>query len=135
MSVASAPAWAASLNSGKIAFATGDPLHVWTVKPNGKALHDLNAGTPADKTYCSPELSPDGARIAYVDWGTKPPLDPPSSSSDSSIVIANADGTGAHVIPTAVEQGYFCINNLTWSPDGHHLAFPGYAANAIPSTT
>src|SRR3954471_23310833 len=119
MSVASAPAWAASLNSGKIAFATGDPLHVWTVKPNGKALHDLNAGAPADKTYCSPALSPDGTRIAYVDLGTKPPLEPPTSnSSDSSIIIANSDGSGARVIPDAMEQSYFCFNDLSWSPDG-----------------
>src|SRR3954468_9414647 len=90
MAFTTAPALAA--NSGKIAFASGNPFHIWTVKPNGKALHDLNAGAPADKTYCSQALSPDGARIAYVDLGTKPPLDPPSSSSDSSIVIANSDG-------------------------------------------
>src|SRR4051794_17105291 len=94
MAFTAAPALAA--NSGKIAFASGNPMHIWTVKPNGKALHDLTGGAPADKAYCSPALSPDGGRIAYVDRGTKPPLDPPTSnSSDSSIIIANSDGSGA----------------------------------------
>src|SRR3954454_7342211 len=91
MAFTTAPALAA--NSGKIAFASGNPLHIWTVKPNGKALHDLNAGAPAAKTYCSPALSAAGTRIAYAVWGTKPPLEPPTSnSSDSSIIIANSDG-------------------------------------------
>ena len=119
-----APALAAS-NAGHIAFASGDPSHIWTVKPNGKGLRDLNAGAPADKSYCGPALSPDGTRIAYVD-GSKPPLDPPTDNSSwSSLVVANSDGTAARTIGAAYVFAPFCDHGLSWSPDGHTVAYFG----------
>src|SRR4051812_11099456 len=97
--IVAGPASAAS-NGGRIAFAPGYPLHIWRAKPNGRGLRDLKAGAPADKTYCSPALTRDGTRIAYVDSGTSPPLAAPDSGF-SSLIVANPDGSGARVIPNA----------------------------------
>ena len=123
----SAPAWGA--NGGKIAFGSGDPIHIWTVKPNGKGLRDLNSGAPADKRYCAPALSPDGTRIAYVDYATRPPLSDPNSSW-SSLMVANSDGSGAYAIQTAWVFGSLCLHTLSWSPDGRSIAYTGSAPTA-----
>jgi dipeptidyl aminopeptidase/acylaminoacyl peptidase len=66
--------------------------------------------------------SPDGLRIAYervIDPGT----------SASAIVIADPDGSDAHVIELAsLGSGAamtFVSSDVLWSPDGRHLLFWG----------
>ena len=113
---------ASASNGGLIAFGSGSPTHVWTVKPNGKAARDLNAGDP--KTYCAPALSPDGTRIAYVDYDTHPPLSP-ANESVSTLVVANSDGSAARSISAAWVFASTCLNTLSWAPDGHQIAYAG----------
>jgi serine/threonine protein kinase len=58
-------------------------------------------------------LSPDGKQLAFV----RP------SSSESSLIVANIDGTGERKIATRRLPAYFSfVGGPTWSPDGKTIA-------------
>jgi TolB protein len=110
---AAEPAW--SPDGAKIAFVLGPPEHltayagdgdIYLVNADGTGLVRVNTGLES----ASPAWSPDGTRVVFTkDQGT-------------SLVIMNADGTGAEELRLKGEA-YPPYQSPTWSPDGTELAF------------
>ena len=89
----------------------------------------------ANKKYLasgwSPEWSPDGSRIAYVEWN------PESTEYFEGIAVINPDGSGHEFLyqydPDKIETYIYLDQNgvadqteairLAWSPDGRYIAF------------
>lgn len=64
----------------------------------------------------SPNVSPDGQRIAYI--GTI------STSSQQALFVANADGTSATPLNfEGVISPFPTFSSISWSPDGRRIAF------------
>jgi TolB protein len=76
---------------------------VFTAKTDGSDRQLIARGA------FDPAWSPDGNRIAYVRF----------DRSGGSVVVANADGTGAHALTSSPRQE----SEPAWSPDGTRLAF------------
>jgi eukaryotic-like serine/threonine-protein kinase len=84
---------------------------VWKVRPDGSQATQLVRGLTN-----TPEVSPDGAYVAYrVDWGTSPRL----------MVARVADG-GPVPFQVQLSAGdFFSVGRARWLPDGHAIAFVG----------
>ena len=81
---------------------------------NSDGTHERELFRHAD----SPAWSPDGRKIAFV---RRPN---PTRSTDSSIYIASADGSGARRV-----VGHFA-QDPAWSPDGRRIAFASFRSAA-----
>jgi TolB protein len=93
--------------NGPIAYASGGSIHV--VDPSG-TTHDLGAlaASSGDGGYCcNLSWSPDGRRLLVV--------------SDTEVVVAKPDGTGAVVLTTASDH---LAGMPAWSPDSTRIAMP-----------
>ena len=123
------PAW--SPDGNQIVFAQADSFdpsqgtqfgeQLFVVHPDGTGLWQLT-NDPIDVNDHSPAFSPDGKTIAYAQWINNNP------ANAGSIWLMNSDGTDAH--PLASVSGY--PSGLSWSPDGHAVAF---ACNSAPFVT
>ena len=94
---------------GNVLYAAADG-DIYAVDTASNKAHALVAGSATDS---SPIYSPDGARFAFVR------RDPGSSST--SIVLANADGSGLREITGPPED----VAGMALSPDGTKLAVVG----------
>ena len=90
---------------------TGTPA---VMNADGSARHDLSLPQAANE---GPVWSPDGKQIAYGENS--------STSPPEKIVVANADGSGAHEIGSGYDPA--------WSPDGSKIAFTSLACGG-PTT-
>jgi TolB protein len=93
------------LYNGLIAF---DRLNtLFTMRPDGTVRHQVALDLAVEPAWRSAD------QISFIDT-------PDPSKPGQNLVLANADGTGAHVIvPNADTPG------LRWSPDGTQFAFWG----------
>jgi TolB protein len=99
-------------SAGKSDEATED---IWAVGLDGRSDRRIIARVGSDN---SPTWSPDGARIAYLNW----------SPAGVRVMVANPDGSDAHQIS---ELGKWF--GPQWSPDGLHvLAVDGRQNGAQP---
>lgn len=67
-----------------------------------------------DESVCqkSPDFSPDGKFIAYMD----------DSNNRGDIWVMNADGSGKVRLTDSAGNGNACYSNPKWSPDGRYIA-------------
>ena len=82
---------------------------IFTVEPDGSHLRRLT-DTPRGFESSSPDWSPDGRRILFIE----------NSSYNAEIWVMNADGSNKRQITFAPD---FDDLDPTWAPDGSHLAF------------
>lgn len=66
-------------------------------------------------------FSPDGKQLAFVRES--------QASRESSIIVANVDGSGEHVLATHKLPQYYAVEGPSWSPEGNLIA----AAVSAPS--
>jgi Tol biopolymer transport system component len=118
-----APAGAATGQIVYESYASGDS-DIWIMNADGTGQTNLTPGTTDSQEY-DPELSPDGARIAFISNRVT------ETNPDVNFEIFVMDVDGANVTqvtisdntaPGAFVQSY----DPTWSPDGSMLAFSGY---------
>lgn len=81
----------------------------WEATPNRAEAREETGSAPV-LGYARPTWSHDGSHLAYVRSDQVPP--PPPFDSGSTVVVADADGTGEQDVYKAVEEVY----ELTWSP-------------------
>jgi uncharacterized repeat protein (TIGR01451 family) len=84
---------------------------IWALRANKTGLSGLTR-TPEEEGR--PAYSPDGRRIAYS---------VARSEAGSSIVVANADGTGATTITNTGGDSNINDSDPSWSPDSKRLVF------------
>lgn len=105
------PAW--SPDRRRIAFSRAEESGVaglWVMNADGTEARRILRPAKSRGRYAvafEPAWSPDGSRIAYVNWSEFP-----------GIWVANADGSGATSITNSVRD-----SSPAWSPDGERLAF------------
>jgi Tol biopolymer transport system component len=97
-------------DDGSDEFETGDD-EIYTSNPDGTGKLQL---TNDDGNDFSPDYSPDGKKIVYVDS---------DGFSAAQLYIMNADGSGK----TRVTQGDLQPQGPAFSPDGTKIAFFSYA--------
>ena len=106
-----------------------------TISPDGNFLYYANRGIQNRELYRMPLIggsarkvvdntstpigfSPDGKQIAFVRTD--------SSQEGSSLIVANADGTGERQVATRTggpnRFGNFFFGGVAWSPDGKRIA-------------
>ena len=86
-------------------------MRLWRVGADGK-----NAIQVADKSYVEPAISPDGKRLAVIDWIDDPHL---------TLYILDA-GTGAVQSSYRITQSQNVSdgqNHIAWTPDGHGVVY------------
>jgi len=99
--------------NGAIAFSVGAPLvqqekNLFEINPDGSGAAQIS-GTAGIVNDLAPVFSPDGNRVAFADCLG-------GCGAEVSVVVANADGSGRHVVTTSTD------GVATWSPDGTQLA-------------
>jgi dipeptidyl aminopeptidase/acylaminoacyl peptidase len=112
------PSW--SPDGARIAFLSergenGSP-RVWTMRSDGGDARPLTSARKATLELDS-EWSPDGTRIAFAraTFGRE--------SLRTSIVVANADGSGEQTLVTERLRRLGFLHTPAWSPDGARLVF------------
>ncbi len=81
-------------------------MSIWTARSDGTDLQQLTDGEGGDY---GPRWSPDGTRILFFRNGT---------GGTPSLMVMDADGSGAHPIAGSGEQAFF---TAAWSPDGSRI--------------
>src|SRR5262249_31514626 len=99
--------------NGAIAFSVGAPLvqqekNLFEINPDGSGAAQIS-GTAGIVNDLAPVFSPDGNRVAFADCLG-------GCGAEVPVVVANADGSGRHVVTTSTD------GVATWSPDGTQLA-------------
>jgi len=82
---------------------------LYKVPTLGGAAQKLLAGITSPVTF-----SPDGKQLAFIRIS--------STEKDSSLIIANADGTAERKLASRRGEDLFYDSGLAWSPDGKIIA-------------
>ena len=92
---------------------------VYSVDIDGTALRLIHGGEGKEDLYYSPDVSPDGSRIAYLKNHRRWPW----QNRHLEIATSALDGTDERVL---TDLDYIrSMGNPSWSPDGSRIAFAG----------
>jgi Tol biopolymer transport system component len=94
-----------------------DHSRVGLVAPDGTALRWVT--TSADLSDWDPAWSPSGKQLAFIHSTGARSCEPYCGTTN--VVVADADGANAHAVTAYDDSGL--LNDPTWSPNGHWLAF------------
>ncbi len=96
----------------------GENDQIWSMNGDGSAQTNLIGNTDQYTSWAA--WSPDGTRVAYVQYNTV--------TSNDEIWVMNADGSNQHLLvpPTPTTSD----GNPNWSPDGTKIAFTRYDTEA-----
>ncbi|OAT82377.1 PD40 domain-containing protein [Desulfotomaculum copahuensis] len=125
------PQWLSLAPQGRLLMVTGGLRIIWANK--SLALINMESGqvqklpNPTGCVAIDPSLSADGRRIAFVAardlgdqvWGFNNARDLASWVASRTLWVENADGSGAHPLPSAGRGIYQPI----WSRDGRHILY------------
>jgi Tol biopolymer transport system component len=101
-----------SPDGSKVVYGSGGDLHV--VNVDGSDPRKIAGG---GGLLTSPSWSPDGSRIAFIDYGEE------GSPEPAGIYVIDPDGTDRQVLVDGGELGEDPSWGLSWSPDGTRIAF------------
>jgi hypothetical protein len=83
--------------------------------------------TTGPDSDASPDVSPDGARIAFI--GYRPVADNPSVSA-WTLMVMNSDGSAQAPLTMHVNTPYTTDSAPAWSPDGQQIAYIYQSSNS-----
>ena len=96
---------------GRIVFAAAlngaSNSDLYSIEADGTGLAQLTTTSSANESF--PRWSPDASRVAYM--------------TDAGLMVANADGTSAHLVTSVVGRGSVGRTAPAWSPDGQRLVY------------
>ena len=118
-SVEPTPSW--SPDGTRIAFNSDGNAYdfvsdIFTISPQGSGKTWLTPPLFSDNDYWKPSWSPDGTKLSVT-------IHPINASTQSSIGVMNADGTGLIIINTGVISTDYNETRTSWSPDGTLIAY------------
>ena len=93
-----------------------DRGRVYSVDAKGTSMQLIHDGEGEEDRYYAPDVSPDGARIAYLKNYRRWPWE----SRHPEIATSALDGTDERVL---TDLDYSGLENPSWSPDGSRIAF------------
>ena len=102
-----------------VAYASSCPgadADIYSISPNG---NDLQRLTTSPRDDAQPAVSPDGAKIAYVEKDNEVHC----GGCTETLWIMNADGTGARRFPTSASEDVPYDDGPSFSPDGKTILF------------
>ncbi len=82
---------------------------------NAYGTQTTSFGVAVSGPVASPELSPNGAKVAF--------------SADCNLYTVNTDGSGLAALPNPANGA--CLGNPAWSPDSAQLAFDSNASGSV----
>ena len=106
------PQW--TPDGSQIVFA--DRGKVYSVDADGASMQLIHGGDGEEDLYYAPDVSPDGARIAYLKNHRRWPW----QSRHLEIATSALDGTDEQVL---TDLNYGRLGIPSWSPDGSRIAF------------
>ncbi len=103
------------------------PAGIYTMAPDGDDI--MRFPTPADwfndsqtSEFISPQLSPDGERIAFARWK----YDAMTNTTIDELWVVGSDGNGLALLGNwnaAIRSYGSSIEYMVWAPDSRHVAF------------
>ncbi len=122
----------ATLAAGDIVYDGGSVnqhFEVYTMHPDGTGVRQLTNNVNYNSWWARP--SPDRTRILFY---RTPAGVPPTTYTQASLWMMNADGSNQHVVLAQGANGWTLQAHAEWSPDGTRIVFFAASTQALIMT-